>query len=173
MQVKLAGRVNKLAGFSRQADVLRMIAVRVGQLDLRKVMQRPGINEALRLSVYHHDGAKPDYVATLMRGIGAGCRLEVVYDRYVRLNQFYNYDFTIPLERYQKLLAALRSSQFDRIDDETDLPVSGVNLWMIERGSGSFFHDVVLAPASAVGHHREFVIAFRTHLPEAIRELTI
>lgn len=150
-----------------------MIAIRTGQPELRKVLQRPGVNEALRLSVYHHDGAKPDYLATLTRGIGASCDLEMVYDKYIRLNLLYTYNFTIPLERYQKLLSALRIGKFDEMDDEPDLPGSGVNLWLIERGSGSFYHDVVLAPSQSVGHHRELVIALRTFLPEAIRELAV
>ena len=155
---------------NRRADALRMVAERVKVDLLRQEIAKPGVNEALRVTVTYHDGRLPDIVATLRRGHGSQCMLVVVYDKPAKPLR---YEFTIPLERYQAFLAALRVSQFDTLDDEPDMPYSGIDLWMIERGSGSFFHDVVLSPASAKGHHRELVLAVRQHLPEAIRELAI
>jgi hypothetical protein len=48
-----------------------------------------------------------------------------------------------------------------------------VDVWLVERAAGSYFHDVVLSPGTATGHHRELVIAIKTHLPEAIRGLAV
>jgi hypothetical protein len=75
----------------------------------------------------------------------------------------------IPLVRYQDLLLALRRARFDTLDDEDDLPYLGVDLWLIERAAGSFYHDIVVCPTNAKGHHREIVLALRQYLPEAVR----
>jgi hypothetical protein len=157
--------------FSRHADPLRQIALRLEQGDLRQENAKPGVNESLRVSIHYHDGRSPASVATLHRGHGEVCRLSVAYDRYDRLGKPFIYSFNIPLERYQKLLAALRLNKFDQMDDEADVPFLGADLWFIERASGHFYHNVVIEPSSARGHHRETLIAIRTHLPEAVREL--
>lgn len=154
----------------RRTDTLRLIAERLQVEELRKEIRKPGIGEAFRVSIFHHDGRAPNSVATLRRGPGGVCKLNVAYDT---LGKNRTYDFTVPLERYQKLLAALRISKFDVMDDEPELPYHGVDLWLVERGSGSFHHDVVLSPDSARGHYRELVLAIRTHLPEAVREIRV
>jgi len=157
----------------RAADSLRQTALLLGQGSLRAEAVKPGVNEALRVSIQYHDGRTPDSVATLRRGHGATCILTVVYSKVASDQSWYAYTFSVLLERYQKLLAALRLAQFDRRDDAENLPSHGADLWLIERAAGTFFHDVVLAPALATGHHREFVMALRAHLPEAVRELAL
>ena len=157
---------------SRYTDVLHIVAERLALPSLRKVVARPGVNEAVRLTVYYPDGAQSSSVATLERGFGADCRLWVVYDRFDDRGEPFAYAFTIPLERYHKLLAALRLSRFETLDDAFDAPPSGVEVWLVERAAGSYFHDVVLSPVNAAAHHRELALAFKTHLPEAVRALS-
>ena len=140
---------------------------------LRVVAVRPGVNEALRLTIRYPDGSLPDSVATLERGAGDNCRLRVIYDRYDDRGEPYHYEFTVPLERYHRLLAALRLSRFESLDDAFDAPPSGVDVWLVERAAGSYFHDVVLSPGTATAHHREVVVAIKTHLPEAARALAV
>jgi hypothetical protein len=46
-------------------------------------------------------------------------------------------------------------------------------VWLVERAAGSYFHDIVLSPGNATGHHREVVLALKTHLPESVRALAV
>jgi hypothetical protein len=158
---------------SRQADTLRLIAERLSLPTLQQFAAQPGVNEAVRLSIAYHDARHPNSTATLCRGIGKTCQLSVAYERHDQQGKPLIYDFQIPLVRYQTLLTALRGSQFDTLDDSPDMPPYGVDLWLVERASGRFFHDVLLAPPAARGHHRELVMALRGHLAEAMRELTV
>ncbi|MCL4238535.1 MAG: hypothetical protein KJ047_09840 [Anaerolineae bacterium] len=151
---------------TRRADPIRLIALRLRQDELRHVVQRPGVNEALRVTVQYHDGRHPNQVATLTRGRGAECTLLVVYDRPGRDVHF---AYPVALERYMTLLSALRRAGFDALDDQPDVPYFGVDLWLVERASGSFYHDVVLQPESAAGPHGEIVSAIRAQLKEALR----
>jgi hypothetical protein len=153
---------------TRRTDTLRLIAERLKLDEMRQEARKPGVGEAFRITIYHHDGHAPNSVATLRRLPGGNCKLNVSYDT---LGKNRTYDFSVPLERHQKLLAALRLNKFDEMDDEPDLPYYGVDLWLVERSSGSFHHDVVLSPESARGHYRELVVAVRTYLPEAVREI--
>lgn len=153
---------------SRRADPMRLIAARLGQDELQKITSNPAINEAVRVSIHYHDGEQaPNSVATLQRGHGDNCELQLLYDKSPRMAKL---KLSIPSTRYQALLVALRRARFDALDDEEDLPYFGVDLWLIERAAGSFYHDIVVCPTSAKGHHREIVLALRQHLPEAVRK---
>lgn len=151
---------------ARRADPIRLIALRLRQDELRYVVQQPGVNEALRVTIQYHDGRHPNQVATLTRGHGAECTLLVVYDRPGRDVRF---TYPVTLERYMTLLSALRRAGFDALDDQPDVPYFGVDLWLVERASGSFYHDVVLQPESAAGLHGEIASAISAQLKEALR----
>ena len=153
---------------TRRADPIRLVALRLRQDELRNLTQQPGINEVFRVTIQFNDGRHPNQVATLMRGHGSTCRLKVVYDKPGK--QVY-FDYDIEAERYKGLLAALRRVRFDDMDDQPDVPFFGVDLWLVERASGSFYHDVVLDPDSARGFYRELMLAIRQHLKEALREI--
>ena len=152
---------------ARRADPIRLVAARLGQRELKQIGSDPGMSEALRVSIHYHDGRAPNSVATLQRGHSGNCRLQVVYDKAPRPVAF---RFEVPLERYRSLLASLRQARFDSLDDEEDVPFFGVDLWLVERVAGSFYHDVVLCPTTARGHHRELLLALREHLPQSIRQ---
>jgi hypothetical protein len=154
----------------RRAEPLRQIIAKLGLEDFRRVLSQPGVNEGLRITVQYHDARHPSSVATLQRGHGDTCSLTVLYDKF---GEPLTYTFAIPLERYQKLFTVLKQSKFDTMDDEPDIPYVGADLWLVERGSGTFHHDIVVSPDSAKGHHREVVVAIRTHLPEAVRMINL
>lgn len=160
-------------GLTRNADILKSVATRLGHDDFKPLLMRPGVNEALRIIIYYHDGRLPHSVATLQRGSGAQCDLRVSYDAYDRAGKPFHYDFQIAAERYQSALKVLRQNRFDQLDDDEDVPGVGVDVWLLARGSGSFSHDIVLSPTHSRGHYREVVTAFRSILPEAVRELSL
>jgi hypothetical protein len=153
---------------SRRADPIRLVALRLRQDELRNLTQKPGINEVFRATIQFHDGRHPNQVATLTRGHGSGCTLKVVYDKPGK-DVFFTYE--VDADRYKALLGALRRIKFDDMDDQPDVPFFGVDMWLVERASGSFYHDVVLSPESARGFYRELVLAIREHLKEALRAI--
>lgn len=153
----------------RRADPIRLIALRLKQDELRNLTQQPGINETFRVTIQYHSTDHPNQVGTLIRGHGGNCTLKVVYDKPGK-----DVYFTYPVEgeRFQKLVMALRRARFDNMDDQPDVPFFDVDLWLVERASGSFYHDVVLSPESSRGFYRELVLAIREYMKEAVRPIT-
>jgi hypothetical protein len=153
---------------TRRADPIRLIALRLRQDELRNITQQPGVNESFRVTIQYNDTQHPNQVATLTRGHSGTCHLKIVYDR---PNKDVHFDYPVEVERYKALLAALRRVKFDSLDDQPDVPYFGVDLWLVERASGSFYHDVVLSPDSARGFYRELILAIREHVKEAVRTI--
>lgn len=152
----------------RRADPIRLVALRLNQDELHNLTRRPGINEAFRVTIHYDTAQHPNQVATLTRGHSGECVLKTVYDKPGKAVFF---TYTIEGERYKNLLTALRRVRFDTLDDQPDVPYFGVDLWLVERASGSFYHDVVLSPGSARGPYRELILAIREHLKEAVRPI--
>ncbi len=154
----------------RRADPLRFIAVRLAVPELENVVREPGIGEACRVTVQYHDGRHPDQLATLtFRQSGGGAALAVHYrranDKPLVLNP------TISVERFRTFAAALRALNFDKLDDPPDIPWYGADLWLIERASGSFHHDLVIAPEKASGVYAQIVALVREQLRESVRAI--
>jgi hypothetical protein len=156
----------------RHTGPFQFLADRLAPADLRALMNQAGNNEALRLSIVRPGQASPSSIATLIRRSGPVCPVEVVYDYGEKP---YRYAFEVPLADYQALLLSLRRNQFEKLDDEEGLGAqqNKLELWRIERTAGHFYHDILLCPATAGGHHRELVLALRQRLPEAVRELNL
>ena len=153
---------------TRRADPIRLVALRLRQDELRNVTQQPGVNEAFRVTIQYHDARHPNQVATLTRGHGGSAALHVIYDK---PNKSVHFDYSVPFDRYRALLTTLRQVRFDTLDDQPDVPYVGVDLWLVERASGSFYHDVVLAPERARGPYHELIVAIDAQLKEALRAI--
>ena len=152
----------------RRADTLRFIAMRLALPELVYVVRQPGFNEAYRITIQHHDSHLADQVATVTHAADGTVNLNVVYRR-ARLNPAF--DFPLDEEHFRAFDLAMRRLGFDRRDDQPDLPYLGADLWLVERASGSFLHDVVLAPELADGVYGWFVDAIKEHLPLAVRSI--
>ncbi len=152
----------------RRADALRFVAMRLGLPDLREVVRQPGINEAYRITIQYHAGHYADQVATLIYGQPTSARLSVIYRR---SNSQPSFDYPLDPERYREFDLTMRRLGFDRRDDQSEVPYLGVDLWLIERASGSFFHDVVMSPELADGVYGWFLDAVKTQIPLAIRPI--
>jgi len=152
----------------RRADPIRLVALRLSQDELRNLTRQPGVNEAFRVTIQYHDGRHPNQVATLTRGHSGDGVLRVIYDK---PNKNVHFTYPVSADRYRALLSGLRRVKFDLLDDQPDVPFFGVDLWLVERASGSFYHDVVLSPESARGFYRELLLAIQQHLKEAVRTI--
>lgn len=152
----------------RRADFLRFIAVRLRQPELRDVVRRPGVNQAYRITVHYHDGRYADQIATLTHWQDETALLEVVYRRATQQPAF---EYPLGAERFRAFDLALRRLSFDRLDDQPDAPYPGYDLWLVERASASYLHDVVVAPDLATGVYAWIVDSVRRHLREAVRPI--
>ena len=155
---------------NRRADSLRIIATRLRLRPLRQIIRQPGISEAFQLTIQYHDGRYPNQVATLTRAHTNAIVLEVVY-RQGDGPPVCRYEFA--LERFRAFDRALRRLGFDSLDDQPDMPIAGVDLWLMERASGSYARDVVLAPTSASGPYAALWEACLLHMREAIQTISL
>jgi hypothetical protein len=126
--------------------------------------------------VQYHDGRHPDQVTTVIfRQGGAGVEVSVHYRR-TKADKPLVLMPKIPIERCKEFAAALRALKFDTLDDQDGIPWFGADLWMIERASGSFYHDIVIAPDSAqntkAGDHAAIIGLIRELLREAVRPIS-
>jgi len=154
----------------RRAAPLRLLAVRLGLPELERAVRQPGVMEGLRVTIQYHDGRHPDQVATLIKPQAVGpAKLAVHYRR--ADDRPLVFDYTVEVERFRALVAALRQMGFDRLDDAPDLPSHGADLWLIERASGTFQHDLTLCPDRVEGIHAALVDYLRKHWREAVRAI--
>ncbi|MDX2163259.1 MAG: hypothetical protein SF162_18215 [bacterium] len=166
-----------MTGFMRShVPLLRGIADAVGLPSVREEAKRPGAAAVYRVTIRYHDGQVRDSVAALRRVHPGGWSLEVAYrgafeNRPIR--------YPIPPERGEAFAAALAAVGFDRLNDAPDVPpYPTADLWLIERASGAFQHEVLLAPesatfaSSAVNPYARLVNAVRNGLPEAVKRMT-
>jgi hypothetical protein len=153
-----------------QSAPLRLIALRLRVPELAVVAHQPNVTEAFRVTVQYHDARHPDQVATLVRGRAEeGARLSIAYRR--ASGHHLALDFRIDKARFETFRAAMKQLSFDRLEDFPDIPWYGADLWLIERASGSFHHDVIIPPGEASGVHAEIVVLIRQHLREAVRAI--
>lgn len=155
-------------GMERRADTLRLIAGRLGLAELTAVTRQPGINEAYRITLHYHDGRHPDQVATLTRGQHETVLLRVKYKRFRHQPAF---EYPLSADVYRAFDLAMRRLGFDRRDDQPDILFVGEDLWLIERASGSYFHDIVVAPNRATGVYGWLVETISEQLPQAVRAI--
>jgi hypothetical protein len=150
---------------------LRGIAERLKLPTVQQIARQPGISAVYRITIRYHDRRAHDSVATLksLVGVHATVPLEIAYELAIGKPLHY----PVLQSRYEAFATALISVGFDRMADPSDLPLyETVDLWMVERASGIFSHNVLLAPAIARDPHLRLVNAITNGLPESVRMIT-
>ena len=154
-------------GSSFHAPTLLAIAARCGLLTVAKLARTPGMQAVIRVTVSYHDRRARNAVTTVTRAI-SGIRYEIVFDGAIG----HPLSHAFEQERYEALVRALLGIGFDHLKDAPDLPAPGKgDVWLIERGAGSFAHGLLLAPDRAEGVYSRLVNAVRHGLPEALRQV--
>lgn len=151
------------------AHILRNIAEQLGCPPVKHVAARPGIQAVYRVTVHYPDMRASDAVATLVHTRAQDAVLETLYR-----GRFNNRPLKRQLDMrdYQAFSRILTPALFDRLPDQPDILFYGADLWLIERGAGSFVKGVIVAPKTASEVYSRLLDAIRTYLPEAIREIT-
>lgn len=153
------------------APGLRMIADRLALASVSALAKRPGVVAVYRVTAQTFDGRLCDSVATFTRINGRDSVLEIAYLRAFDRKPLI---YAIPTARCEVFAAALASLSFDRLPDQPNLPIyEAADLWLIERASGTFAHQVVVAPDSAADEYARLVNAINNGLPEAIKQVKV
>ncbi len=150
------------------AYVLRSIAERVGAAPLRQAALEPGIRAVYRVTVHYDDRRACDAVVTLRRSGIETASVEVLYDGRFGHKPIVR-QLTVPA--YEQFTTALQKLRFDHLPDQPRLPFFNADLWLIERGMGTFYHSIIAAPQGAEGDYASLLHQIRTTLPEAVREI--
>jgi hypothetical protein len=136
------------------------------------------VRDVYRISIEHGDTQTPTSVATLIRRTTAHMPSQPGTSSETRLNVGFlgalggkPLVYRIPEERYHAFVAGLQNAAFDKLGDQPDLPFYGAEIWLIERGAGSFVKSVLLAPNGATGIYAAVIALVQAQLPEALREL--
>lgn len=155
-----------LLGF--QAPALRAVAESLRLPTVAQIARMPAVAAVYRITVMYHDGRASNSAATVVQRRD-GNILELAYTRALTGKPITH---TIPQARLDAFARTLAQLGFDRLPDQPDLPDRNVvDLWLIERGAGTFVRGVIVAPELAREKYAALIDAVKTHLPEALREI--
>ncbi len=158
---------------------LRQVAEHVGALPLKVVVREPTVRAVYRVTVVYSDRRACDSVATLTwrtetqpERLAATAQTDALLS--IAFRGAFGHQplqYVIPAARYQALALALQHLQFDKLADQTNIPFFGADLWLVERGAGSFLKSVLLSPQAPPAEYAGLVDTLRQQLPEAFREI--
>lgn len=150
------------------AGLLRNVAVRTGLPTVKHIAAQPITKAVYRITVQYDRMRAADVVATLRCSTTGDVVLEVVYaghfDNRPIIRQMSQND-------YEAFANRLTTLKFDKMSDQPDIPLFGVDLWLVERAAGAFIKSVILAPHTARGDYAQIVQTVRQYLPECVREV--
>ncbi|MBZ0298774.1 MAG: hypothetical protein K8J31_03490 [Anaerolineae bacterium] len=149
----------------QQAAMLRGITERMGLPPIRTLCKEPDVLGVYRITVDYYDRRAHDSCATLVIR-RSGAQLAMHYQRAFDQKPILYPIATIQLEAFSH---ALQTLKFDTLSDQPEIPLYGLDFWMVERAAGTFVHSVIISPQTAPGRHADLVRAIQTHLPEALR----
>lgn len=147
---------------------LRGIAERCGLPSVKQLAIVSNLKAVYRVTVYRPDRRASDCIVTLKRGILQQTTSEAVY-----VNRFDNK----PIARmwkdaqFEAFVSAIRPSQFDKMTDQSNIPLSGVDICLFERGAGNFIKSVLFAIPNDQMPYKQLVMVIEQFMPEALREL--
>lgn len=151
-------------------STLRAIADQMAIAPLTTVARVPGVQNAYRLTVRYHDRRCHDSVATILQSRTMGITLEIAYRG---LAQHHPFNHVITPQAYAEFTTLVQRVNFDRLPDQPDITVHGLDVWLLERAAAMFYKSVIFSPDEAEGTYLRLVDGLRAHLPEAVRQVTL
>jgi len=147
---------------------LRGIAERCGLPSVKQLADIHNLKAVYRVTVYRPDRRASDSIITLKRGMLQNTVLEAVY-----AGRFDNKPITRPWTdaQFEGFIQAIRPSLFDKMVDQHDIPLVGVDICLFERGAGSFLKAILFAVPTTDLTYMRLVNIIQTFMPEAFREL--
>lgn len=150
------------------AAILRSLAERAGLPSIKQIAGLPGTKSVYRITLHYPDQHASDVIGTVRVSRTESSVLQLVY-----YGHFNNKPLIYPLDdaRLNPFTQRLSKLNFDKLFDQTDIPYYGVDLCMMERGSGGFLRSVIFAPKHTQGIYTELFDTIQTYLPEMMREI--
>lgn len=147
---------------------LRGIAERCALPSVKQLATISNLKVVYRVTVYRPDRRASDCIVTLKRGALQNTISEAVY-----AGRFDNQPITRAWTdaQFEAFITAIRPSQFDKISDQADIPLIGVDICLFERGAGNFVKAVLFAIPNHHAPYNQLVTIIQQFMPEALREL--
>lgn len=147
---------------------LRGIAERYGLPSVKQLATMSNLKAVYRVTVYRPDRRASDCIVTLKRGALQNTLLEAVY-----AGRFDNKPITRAWTdaQFEAFIGAIRPSQFDKISDQTDIPLVGADICLFERAGGNFIKAILFAIPNNHAPYNHLVMTIQQFMPEALREL--
>lgn len=146
------------------------IAERIGLPSIRQLSTKPECITIYRITVYSVNRQLRNSVATLVHARLQKLMLEVVYEG---LFQHKPLRYEILQERFSAFVQATRRANFDKLQDQRNLPLHSPILWLLERASGGYYKTVLFTPQIPEKPYSILVNAIDDYLPESIREVQL
>lgn len=150
------------------AAILREAAERAGIKSVKAVAAEPGVKAVHRVTVHYGDMRASDAIVTLRYDVTGNAHIEAVYRGHFdnkplvrKLNQGSHDAFSRDFTRIR----------FDKLEDQYDVALYGLDICLFERGAGGFVKGVIFSPQRPEGPYAAMMEIIKTHLPEALREV--
>ena len=146
------------------------VSANLGVPHIKTVAKQVGVISVLRITAYYPERKARHSVATLIERHQNQRHMEIVYEG------FFNHKpvkLTVTRDNHEKVLDALQQARFDKLNDQPDLSYKDHSLWLIQRASGIYVHEVILAPDIPLLPYSSIVNAIDAYLPESIREVPL
>ena len=147
---------------------LRGIAERCSLPSVKYLATISNLKAVYRVTVYRPDRRASDCIVTLKRGAFQNTVSEAVY-----VGRFDNKPITRAWTdaQFEAFIGAIRPSQFDKISDQAEIPLVGVDICLFERAGGNFIKAILFAIPNHQAPYNHLVTTIQQFMPEALREL--
>lgn len=146
------------------------VADNLGVQQLKVVAKQPGVISVLRITTYYPERRIRHAVATLVERSPDQRIMSIVHEGF---NNHQPVRLVVPRESYDEVLDALQQAKFDKLLDQPDVSYKDHCLWLIQRASGIYIHEIIVSPDNPELPYSAIVNAIDLYLPEAIREIPL
>lgn len=150
--------------------ILYQVADDLGFDNLNQVARDAGVMSVLQVTAYYSGRRIRHSIARVIEYQLGEVEMQLVYEGF---NRHKPLQLTVPKDRLEKLVRALRQAKFDTLRDQDGLSFSDRCLWLIQRAAGAYSHGLIVAPDKPQLPWSSIVNAVDDYLPAAIREVPL
>ena len=146
------------------------VADNLGVSHIKQVAKQAGVISVLRITAYYPERRIRHSVATLIERNQNQREMSLIHEG------FFNHrpvKITVSRDDFDHLTNALIQAKFDKLKDQPDISYKDHSLWLIQRASGIYLHEIIVSPDNPELPYSSIVNAIDAYLPEAIREVPL
>jgi len=168
--LRRCGEFKQILAMAFDGSVIYQVANDLGFDNLNRVARRAGVMSVLQVTAYYSGRRVRHSVARVIEYQLGEVELLLVYEGF---NRHKPLRLSLPKDRLEKLVRALRQAKFDTLRDQDGLSFTDRGLWLIQRAAGTYSHGVIVAPDKPQLPWSAIVNAIDDYLPSAIREVPL